>query len=465
MAPSNPVLQDLPLEVLTHIFQHLDLADFVRVSQSCERFRHGGPETVELPTESPFVAVLRRHAFPRLKLVPRTRPMGCSESWVTYLARCARQHRCREAPPIAAGNHHSLFLDAAGRVLACGKGAGVGHGDARRIYFDPSPVAALAAVRVRSVAAGLEHSLALSWDSRVCSWGWNGRGQPGHGDALDRLAPAPVEGLEGVRGIAACHAHSLAVTESGAVFRWGQAFLLEAGNELLPIIVEGFGGVRVRRVFVKSHIAFAIGEDGALYSWGADFGGLLGHGDTQYQPSAKRVEALRGICVSSVAVGGCYVLALAEDGLVYAWGETAYRAVLGNPHVERELLPKPVEALRGVRVGSVDVAGDRSYAVAETGEVWAWGLDSEHRTALGHGEQEDCRVPNPIETLRGVKVNAVAAAGWHTLALADDRSVYAWGNKDTAVGAMGRVPSISGAPQDLRTTPRRIPALRVACAP
>jgi hypothetical protein len=56
---------------------------------------------------------------------------------------------------------------------------------------------------------------------------------------------------------------------------------------------------------------------------------------------------------------------------VYAWGVNVDRALLGNPRIERELLPKPVEALRGVRVGSIAVAGHRSYALSDTGKVWA----------------------------------------------------------------------------------------------
>jgi hypothetical protein len=38
----DPVLHDLPLEVLTHVCQHLGLVDLVRVAQSCKRFRHAG---------------------------------------------------------------------------------------------------------------------------------------------------------------------------------------------------------------------------------------------------------------------------------------------------------------------------------------------------------------------------------------------------------------------------------------
>jgi hypothetical protein len=145
-----------------------------------QRFRHGGPETVELPTESPVVAVLREHALTHVVLVPRTRPIGCTESWVAYLARCVRQHCFREAPSIAAGDRRqTLLVDANGRLLACGRGDAVGHGRKLTIHSDAIPVAAMAKVSVRSVAAGHEHSLALGWDGRVYSWGQNTSGQLG----------------------------------------------------------------------------------------------------------------------------------------------------------------------------------------------------------------------------------------------------------------------------------------------
>jgi hypothetical protein len=308
-------IDELPVEILTHVRQHLGLSDLVRVAATCKRFRHGGLETVELPTESPVVTVLLKHAFSRPELIPNMRPIGCSESWVAYLSRCARQ-RCREALPIAAGSDHSLFVDATGRLLSCGKGAAVGHGDVHVSYPFPIPVAGMAGVRIRSVAAQDEHILALGWDGRVSSWGSNDHGQLGHGDKLARPSPAPVEGLERVCRVVVASYHSLAVTQSGDVFLWGKSFLYE--TELRPIMVEGFGGVRVRSVFAVTGAAYAIGEEGGIFSWGLGYGAHLGHGDRQNQPSPKRVEALRDVPMRGVSVGACHVLALAEDGLVYA---------------------------------------------------------------------------------------------------------------------------------------------------
>jgi alpha-tubulin suppressor-like RCC1 family protein len=459
-SPSAVALPDLPLEVLTGVCLQLDLHGLIRVSETCTRFRHGdgGLETLELPTKSPVVTALRELAFPGGVGIPSTRTVGCFKSWVAYLARCARQRHCRQAPSIAAGNHQSVFLVASGQLLACGKGFAVGHGDEKVKYSCPTPVAAMAGIRMRSVAAGLGHSLALGWDGRVYSWGANSRGQLGHGNQLAKASPALVEALESVRSIAASDFFSLAVTQSGSVFQWGEPFRRGAEDSPRPITVEGFGGVRVRCVCGGYRVAFAIGEKGELFSWGSGKNWRLGHGDTQDQPSPKRIEALKGVRVSSVSVGCYHALALTEDGLVYAWGENRYGALLGDPHVERELQPKPVEALRAVRVGSVAAAGARSYAVSDTGELWAWGIEG-----VGHGEQTPCPLPKPIESLRGIKVDAVAASDNHALALADDGSVYAWGNWNAAqTAALGLGPSVSDAGACV-PTPQHVPELRVAC--
>jgi alpha-tubulin suppressor-like RCC1 family protein len=440
--------------MLTLVCQHLDIVDLVRVAATCKLFRHGGLETVELPTESPVVTVLCKHAFSRPELIPSMRPIGCSESWVAYLARCARQRRCREAPPIAAAWGHSLFVDPAGRLLACGEGAEVGHDDVEFCYLLPTPVAAMAGVQVQSVAAGQGVSLALSGDGRVYSWGSNNYGQLGHGDKLARLSPALIEGLEGVRGIAVEAWESLAVTQSGHVYQWGQPLLHEgAENELRPVLVEGFGGVRMCCVCVGAEAAFAIGEAGELFSWGNGERGALGHGNRQKYHSPKRVEALRDIRVSSVSAGTFHAVALAEEGLVYVWGVNKHQIVVHNCNLERDLLPKPVEALL--------LTEDpwRNYALTDTGELWVRGSDP----PLGHDEHTDCPVPKPIESLRGVKVDAVVIGGLHTLALADDGSMYAWGGYHSAIsGALG----LGNSMPDRNTpvcTPQRIPAVHTDC--
>jgi alpha-tubulin suppressor-like RCC1 family protein len=303
-----------------------------------------------------------------------------------------------------------LFVDAAGRLLTCGQGNEEDNSPAIRFPV-PTPLAALAGVWVRSVAAGGWHSLARSWDGRVYSWGDNTFGQLGHGDELDRSSPTLVEGLEGVRGVDATYSHSFAVTQSGDVFQCGEAFQHEIDDGLRPFKVEGFGGVRIRFICGGERgRAFGIGEAGEFFSWGRGAYSHLGHGDMQNQPLPKRVEALRGVRVISFSWGLRQGLALAEDGLVYTVKATSSDMALAA--ASGDLLPKPVEALRGVRIGSVAAGGHRSYAGADTGELWAWGGSRSGDTPLGRGELVNCPLPKPIESLRGIKLDAVAAGNF-----------------------------------------------------
>jgi hypothetical protein len=149
---------------------------------------------------------------------------------------------------------------------------------------------------------------------------------------------------------------------------------------------------------------------------------------------------------------------------VHVWGGWMHCTFLGSSHDLVADLPKPIEALLGVRVNSISVAAYRSYAVADTGKLWAWGDNGDDANAapLGHGEQTSSPLHKPIESLRGVKVDAVAANSQFTQAIADDGSVYTWGNKRAASsGALGLGPAVSDAGLDV-PTPRRVPALRVA---
>jgi alpha-tubulin suppressor-like RCC1 family protein len=248
------------------------------------------------------------------------------------------------------------------------------------------------------------------------------------------------------------------VTEAGVVFSWRDNGV---EHELQLVVLDGFRAVRVHRLGAGTRGEFfAIGASGELFSWGRGGRGDLGHGDRRDQSSPKRVEALTGVRVCSASFAVNHAVALTEDGVVYACGMTTTEAHLENPSVQINLLPKPVEALMGVRVSSIAAAEFRSYAVTDTGKLWAWGIDCECTAPLGHGEHSDCLLPKPIESMRGVKVDFVAVGEDHTLALADDGSVYAWGGKRAAgSGALGLGPSVGHTNASVHT-PQRVQALR-----
>jgi len=184
----------------------------------------------------------------------------------------------------------------------------------------------------------------------------------GHGDDEEQLLPKQVEALAGQRVIAvsAGNVHSLALTADGAVWSWGNGEEGQLGhgdgqmNQLLPKKVEALAGRRVVGVSAGYFHSFALIADGAVWSWGEGAWGRLGHGDDEGQPLPKQVEALAGQHVVAVLTGGDQSLALTA-GAVFTWGK-GERGCLGHGEdLSNQLLPKKIE--RGRRGGEQEGVG------------------------------------------------------------------------------------------------------------
>jgi alpha-tubulin suppressor-like RCC1 family protein len=128
---------------------------------------------------------------------------------------------------IAAGNYHSLALDADGRLYAAGRNyfgqLGLGDADDRWKFAE---IASLNGKKIVAIAAGDSHSLALDADGKVYGTGDNDFGQLGLGEMRDRnvwtLAPPFSE--KKIAWIAAGVRHSLALDESGKVYAAGNNY-------------------------------------------------------------------------------------------------------------------------------------------------------------------------------------------------------------------------------------------------
>jgi len=200
---------------------------------------------------------------------------------------------------VSAGLAASVALTADGAVWSWGWGAAgqLGHGDTQKQLL-PKSIEALAGQRVVAVSAGAQHSLAITADGVAWSWGGGGDGRLGHGDEQRQLLPKKVEALAGQRVVAvsAGAIHSLALTADGAVWSWGYGAGGQLGhgdwqNQLLPKKVEAFAGQRVIAVSAGLSHNLALTADGAVFTWGAGEYGRLGHGDdVSRQLLPKKIE-------------------------------------------------------------------------------------------------------------------------------------------------------------------------------
>ena len=304
-------IDSLPPELLVSVLVCGSTYDLGRMSCTCRTFRT-------------LAAVALRQRAGLCSEGDAPLPEG-EASWTQLLFwRERRRPRCGDV--LAAGRMHSAFADADGRLLTCGTdddGHGfLGHGDeaAGGSITTPLPLESLGwpLVRIVAVAAHTMHSLALSADGAVFAFGQGRCGKLGHGDEATEWLPRRVVALEHEHavGVAAGQQHSLVLTREGGVYSFGSGFAGKLGhgdrsNQLLPRLVEALRGVKVAAVAAGSYHSLVVAE-GNAYSFGDGVMGQLGHGDRHEHLAPKRIAALER--VQSAVGGENHSIALDDSG-------------------------------------------------------------------------------------------------------------------------------------------------------
>jgi alpha-tubulin suppressor-like RCC1 family protein len=323
---------------------------------------------------------------------------------------------------------------------------------------------ALAGREIIALAVGSEHTLALASDGTVYAWGSNLHGQLGDGTANNASVPVAVNRTAGtsalagrtVIAIAAAGYNSMALASDGRVYTWGDNTYGQLGNSTMggasyvPVavnLVPGYSalaGKTVTGIATAGTFFVALSADGTVCTWGRNNFGQLGNNSTTdtLVPVAVNVaggvSALAGKTVTAVAAGGEHVLALASDGTVYAWGDNSL-AQLGNSSVATtSLVPVAVNTTAGVSnlagktITAISAGTFHGLALASDGSVSAWGYNFSGQ--LGNGatglsaDPVAVSVTSRVSALAGKTVTQIVGSGYHSLALASDGTVCAWGS-------------------------------------
>ncbi|XP_011269990.1 hypothetical protein CAOG_08419, partial [Capsaspora owczarzaki ATCC 30864] len=188
---------------------------------------------------------------------------------------------------IVCGANFSLVLSERGDVFAWGDNTS-GQLCLRELKTVPVPtlVKELYGIPIRQLAAGGRHTLALTFNGQVYSWGNNQFGQLGVGDTAPHTIPSRLKTLEHqfCAHIACGEDHSVVLTETGGVYSFGAGGQGQLGhgtlqNEINPRMIFELMGKSASQVLCgRRHTIVFFPKTNKIYAFGLGGNGQLGTG-------------------------------------------------------------------------------------------------------------------------------------------------------------------------------------------
>lgn len=317
-----------------------------------------------------------------------------------------------------------------GYIMAWGRNSRGQYGNDSREQL-VSPTMTISESIWVQLSSGSGHVAGVDKNGNLYSWGNNSYGELGTGDGRQRTTPTMITFPNKRWKMVSCgNSHTIALTEDGEVYSWGRNIYGQLGidsirNNNTPQKVGNRSDWEY--VFASGNQSYAIDSNSKLYSWGQNNNGQLGIGNK----SNSRIPALTQGNRDWVKISGgeFHAIGLTKGGEIFTWGRNNYGQMgTGRKSFSATTVPTKV----GDKNNWLNISSGYYYclAVNTNGELYSWGQNNYGQLGLGNDQlQESPRKVNVI----GVK--SISAGAYHSFIITQNDDVYCWGrNQDGQLG-------------------------------
>jgi len=301
----------------------------------------------------------------------------------------------------------SLWITEDGTLYSAGEGSvgQLGTGKTRN-FFNPKKILE----NIDFASTGRDgFAFAVTKDGSLYSWGSNKYGELGNGadynvDTSTNFVSVPtIIGFDGrIKDIKCGKSFALILTNNGDVFaagsnRYGQLGNPSLGNDKDSIQnvfkkIDGnlFDNKKITAISACENTSFALTEDGEIYSFGDNYYGELGIGESErnvYKTSPVKIESLPKIKKISSFV--TTFMALDYNNNVFVWGNNNSRQLgifeLSDSESESKIsfsispvelslfYNKNGEEVKNTKITDIQCGGLTNFILDENGKVYSFG--------------------------------------------------------------------------------------------
>lgn len=308
---------------------------------------------------------------------------------------------------IAVGDYHSLVLTSNHRLLIWGWNLygqlGDGTATQKTVPTDLTDEFDLSInENIIKIVAGSDYSGVVTSEGRVFVWGRNQMGQLGNGTINDTQIPIEITSQfdlnqdELITDLIFGTYHSMALTNEGRLFSWGGNAYGQLGDGTNNLTVEPtditlnlqlVSGETIQKVSLGDYYSMLLTNQGKLLTWGSNEWGQLGNNSEAafswiFLNITSEFNLDTEETITDVVAGPTYAMASTSLNRVFTWGKNN-RGQLGDGSTSNQIVP--IEILTDDFVHETNdviylsTGIDFSMIILQSGDVFGWGNNNDHQ--------------------------------------------------------------------------------------
>ena len=338
------------------------------------------------------------------------------------------------------GDYHTITLSNDGTLHSFGYNAqgqlGLGH---NKDVTLPTPIPNLP--KITQISCGTNFTVCVDCEGFMWSFGENDFGQLGTGKAKKLYVPHKIGGIPPVISVSCGASHTLIITVDSNLWScgyndFGQLCLENKEIQLKP---QKTPFSNISKISTGSHHSLFQNYKGEIFACGYNHAGQcgLGHFDSPQITPSLVLNANSNI--EQFVCGFHQSLFLDSEGNVYSVGHNGYGSLGLGHNTKKNVLTKIVNI---PPILTISCVGASCYLIDFGGNLWSFGNNDYGQ--LGHGfDGDETNSPKIVNTLKNIRQISYGSSGNHFFAKSSQNQIFAAGYNDYGQLGKGNTQSIS----------------------
>jgi len=289
-------------------------------------------------------------------------------------------------------------------------------------------------------AVGGNFSAAIKTNGTLWSWGRNNSGQLGQNIAytISRSSPVQVGALTDWSKISAGNNFCAAVKTTGSIWSWGRNEHGQLGqNDRVyrssPVQIGAL--TDWSQVSLGQHHCAAIKTNNTLWTWGRNFVGQLGQNIAYDVSRSSPVQVGALTDWAQVSSGTYHCAAIKTNNTLWTWGNNGF-GELGQNIAYTINRSSPVQVGALTDWAQVSAGTGFCIAIKTNGTLWSWGSNSGGRLGLGNTSSRS----SPVQVGALTDWSKISAGTNFSAAIKTNNTLWTWGlNTSGQLGQNDRI--------------------------